>query len=140
MYNFIVDITIVKFNIVKMSTTYEMNGFLRVKEDEQQISDKFKKREFVIEVENERNSDWNDFVKFQLTQDRCNIIDDFNINSEIKVFFNIRGRKFEKDGKMNYFSNIEAWKVERFRSDDSPQQEVHQNEMPGAPEEDDLPF
>ena len=27
--------------------------------------------------------------------------------------FNIRGRKWEKDGKVNYFSNLEAWRIEK---------------------------
>ena len=91
---------------------FEIEGKIIVKDDEQQISDKFKKREFVIEVENERNSDWNDFVKFQLTQDKCALIDPFNLGDKIKVFFNIRGRKWEKNGQVSYFSNLEAWRVE----------------------------
>ena len=54
---------------------FEISGKVILKEDAQQISDRFKKREFVIEVENERNSDWNDFIKFQLTQDRCDLLE-----------------------------------------------------------------
>ena len=46
---------------------FELTGNLIVKDDEQAISASFKKREFVIEVINERNSDWNDYIKFQLT-------------------------------------------------------------------------
>lgn len=52
---------------------FEINGKMILKEETQQISDRFKK-EFVIEVENERNSEWNDFIKFQLTQDRCDLL------------------------------------------------------------------
>ena len=112
-----------------MSTTYQIIGKLRVKMDEQQISDRFKKREFVIEVENERNSDWNDFIKFQLTQDRCNDIEDYSLGSQIKVSFNVRGRKFEKDGRVNYFSNLEAWKVEKDNSDQPAQEETTEEEV-----------
>ena len=95
---------------------FEITGKLIVKEDEQQVSSSFKKREFVIEVANERDENWNDFIKFQLTQDRCGEIQGVNIGSEIKVNFNIKGRKWEKDGKVNYFSNLEAWKVETISS------------------------
>ena len=91
---------------------FEITGNVIVKEDEQVISASFKKREFVIEVVNERNSDWNDFIKFQLTQDRCVQLDPFSIGSPVKVSFNVRGRKWEKDGKVNYFSNLEAWRIE----------------------------
>ena len=92
---------------------FEITGKLIVKEDVVDISASFKKREFVIEVENERNSEWNDFIKFQLTQDKCALIDSMSLNDLIKVHFNVRGRKWEKDGKVNYFSNLEAWRVER---------------------------
>ena len=82
---------------------FEIEGKLILKEDEQAISASFKKREFVIEVVNERNSDWNDFIKFQLTQYRCDLIDKYNANDQIKVSFNIRGRKWEKNGQVSYF-------------------------------------
>ena len=51
---------------------FEIEGSLIVKEDVIDISASFKKREFVIEVFNERNADWNDFVKFQL--DRKSVV------------------------------------------------------------------
>ena len=120
---------------------FEINGKVILKEDTQQISDRFKKREFVIEVENERNSDWNDFIKFQLTQDRCDLLETVSVNEEIKVSFNIRGRKWEKDGKVNYFSNLEAWRIEKMQAAAAAQMpEFNAADMPPAPEEDDLPF
>ena len=48
---------------------YEVTGKLIYKEATQKISDRFQKREFVIEVENEKNPQWNDFVKVQLIQE-----------------------------------------------------------------------
>ncbi len=120
---------------------FEINGKVILKEDTQQISDRFKKREFVIEVENERNSDWNDFIKFQLTQDRCDLLETVSVNEEIKVSFNIKGRKWEKDGKVNYFSNLEAWRIEKMQAAAAAEMpEFNAADMPPAPEEDDLPF
>jgi hypothetical protein len=120
---------------------FEINGKVILKEDVQQISDRFKKREFVIEVENERNSDWNDFIKFQLTQDRCDLLETVSVNEEIKVSFNIKGRKWEKDGKVNYFSNLEAWRIEKMQAAAAAEMpEFNAADMPPAPEEDDLPF
>ncbi|NOU59767.1 DUF3127 domain-containing protein [Marinifilum caeruleilacunae] len=121
---------------------FEINGKVIVKDDTQQISDRFKKREFVIEVENERNSEWNDFIKFQLTQDRCDLLEPISLNEEIKVSFNIRGRKWEKDGKVNYFSNLEAWRIEKVQAEAAiPEMpEFTADDVPPAPEEDDLPF
>ena len=122
---------------------FEINGKVILKEDAVQVSDNFKKREFVIEVENERNSEWNDFIKFQLTQDRCDLIEAINLNEEIKVHFNVRGRKWEKDGKVNYFSNLEAWRIEKVQAGGSPVPEMPEfraEDVPPAPEEDNLPF
>ena len=64
---------------------YEIVGKLIFKEDTQHISEKFQKREFVIEVENEKNSQWNDFVKVQLIQDRCDLLENISLNESIKV-------------------------------------------------------
>ena len=121
---------------------FEIEGKLILKEDEQAISASFKKREFVIEVVNERNSDWNDFIKFQLTQDRCDLIDKYNANDQIKVSFNIRGRKWEKNGQVSYFSNLEAWRVEPVAVAEVPVPgEIPPPDLTNIPpENDDLPF
>ena len=115
---------------------FEINGKVIVKEETQAINDKFKKREFVIEVENERNSEWNDFIKFQLTQDRCDLLETVSLYEEIKVSFNVRGRKWEKDGKVNYFSNLEAWRIEKVGGEDKPQESAEEK----GDESDGLPF
>lgn len=122
--------------------SFELIGSLLVKENTVDVNATFKKREFVIEVSNERNKDWNDFIKFQLTQDKCSTLDAFNIGESIKVFFNIRGRKWEKDGKVNYFSNLEAWKLEKVTDagQDSPLPQFNEIEIPPSGPNDDLPF
>ena len=122
---------------------YEMTGNIIVKDDTQDISASFKKREFVIEVVNERNSDWNDFIKFQLTQDRCTQLDTFNLGDAVKVSFNVRGRKWEKDGKVSYFSNLEAWRLETVQAavaPGTPPPPFTEAEVPPAGGKEDLPF
>lgn len=93
--------------------SFELTGKLIVKEDTVNISDRFKKREFVIDVPNDRNPEWNDTIKFQTTQDRTELIEPYNLGDEIKVAFNIRGNKWERDGKVNYFTNLEAWRIDK---------------------------
>ncbi|PWD97850.1 DUF3127 domain-containing protein [Marinilabilia rubra] len=92
---------------------FELTGKLIVKEDTVKISDRFQKREFVIDVPNEKNPEWNDTIKFQITQDRVDLIEPFNIGEDVKVAFNIRGKKWERDGRVNYFTNLEAWKIDK---------------------------
>jgi len=94
--------------------SFEINGKLYEKFETVTVSEKFRKREFVIEkTESASFGDITDYLKFQLTQDRCDQLDRYNINEEIKISFNIRGRKWEKDGKVSYFSNLEAWRIEK---------------------------
>jgi hypothetical protein len=79
-----------------------------------QVSDKFKKREFVIEKkETGGTAVFIDYVKFQLLQDKCDLINESFMNEEVKIWFNLKGNKWERDGKINYFTNLDAWKVEK---------------------------
>lgn len=122
--------------------SFEINGKLVEKFDTQEITNTFKKREFVIEkVENTGGREFTETIKFQLSQDRCDLIDPYNPNEEIKVHFNIKGRKWEKDGRVSYFTNLEAWRIERVavaQNNMPPQPKM--DEIPPEVEEDDLPF
>ncbi len=65
----------------------------------------FQAREFVIETVNDR---YPQMIKFQLTQDRCSIVDNYKNGDEIKVYFDLRGREWNE----KYFTNLNAWKIE----------------------------
>ena len=91
----------------------ELTGKLLLKYDTQQVSDKFKKREFVLELAEEINGNiYTNYAKMQLVQTKCDIIDRFNVGDMVKVSFNVKGTRYEKDGKVNYFSNLDAWRIE----------------------------
>lgn len=94
--------------------SYELIGKLVAKYDTVQRTESFRTREFVVEKTDkigERTV--SNFVKFQTTQDRTAIIDRVNIGDEIKVLFNIRGTKWEKNGNVNYITNLDAWRIEQ---------------------------
>ncbi|MCC2546323.1 DUF3127 domain-containing protein [Hymenobacter sp. BT175] len=88
---------------------YEATGRLHEIFDEQQVSDKFRKREFVLEVQ---EGQYPEHIKFQLVQDKTALIDAYKMGDEVKVTFNLRGRGFNKNGQMLYFTNLEAWRIE----------------------------
>jgi len=88
---------------------YDVTGRLHEIFDEQQVSEKFRKREFVLEVQ---DGQYPQHIKFQLTQDKTSVIDPFKMGDEVKVTFDLRGRGFNKNGQMLYFTNLEAWKIE----------------------------
>ena len=88
---------------------YDVTGRLHEIFDEQQVSEKFRKREFVLEVQ---DGQYPQHIKFQLTQDKVALVESFKMGDEVKVTFDLRGRGFNKNGQMLYFTNLEAWKIE----------------------------
>ncbi len=94
--------------------SYELTGKLLEKFAAIQRTETFKVREFVIsKTEDINGKTITNFIKFQCVQDRTNIVDNINIGDEVKVYFNIKGTKWEKDGRISYFSNLDAWRIEQ---------------------------
>ena len=57
----------------------EVTGKLAVKYDTQQVKESFKKREFVLDITEEINGNvYTNFAKFQVVQNKCEILDRFN--------------------------------------------------------------
>lgn len=122
---------------------FEITGKLVEKFESVKVTDRFTKRDFVIEQrENVGVNEFVEHIKFQLTQDRCDLIDKFQLGDVIRINFNIKGRRWEKDGNVSYFNNLEAWKIES----QQPAQEVPESPPPHSIEDippepsDDLPF
>src|SRR5678815_1524522 len=96
---------------------FEITGKLITKYDIVQRKETFKTREFVVEKSEEINGRTIvNYIKFQCVQDRTTIIDRVNTGDEIKVYFNIKGSRWEKDGKVNYITNLDAWRIEQLLS------------------------
>ena len=89
--------------------SFDVQGRLHEIFDEVQVSDKFRKREFVLEIP---DGSYTQHIKFQLTQDKCSVIDQYKIGDEVKVAFNLSGKPFTKNGTTMYFTNLQAWRVE----------------------------
>jgi len=119
------------------SIKMQLTGTLKVKKDEQTVNDRFKKREFVI---TDNSSQYPQHISFQLTQDRCSLLDSVNVGDTITVNFNLRGREWTSpQGEVKYFNTLEAWKLDRNAQGSS--QPAEQIENYSAPDDkDDLPF
>ncbi len=128
--------------------SFDITGKLFRKYDTVQKTQTFSAREFVIE---HSPSQYPQFIKFQLTQDRCSLMDQHNEGDEIKVFFDIRGNKWTdpKSNEDKFFTNLNAWKIEaasQSQSLDGPPDSAYNEAAPPATdalpamEEDDLPF
>jgi hypothetical protein len=75
----------------------------------QQVSEKFKKREFVIKT----NEQFEQFVLIQVINDRCDLLDSLKFNDLIDVMINIRGREWtdKNTGQKKFFNTLEAWQI-----------------------------
>ena len=87
-----------------------IKGKLIEKSETAKITDSFKKREFVVEYA--ENPMYPEYVKFELIQDRCDLIEPFKLDDEIAIDFNLKGRKWtDKQGEVKYFNSLQAWKI-----------------------------
>lgn len=99
----------------------EIVGKLFEKHDTVKRTETFSVREFIVEVENQRNPQYNDFVLFQLTNANCDRIEPFNIGDEIQVTFDVRGRRWTSpEGRVAYFNTLNAWRIEAFNGGQQP--------------------
>ena len=73
----------------------------------------FTVREFVLEVENQRNAQWNDHILFQVSNNNVGLLDTFSVGQMIKVTFDIQGRRWTgQDGTQRVFNTLSAWRIE----------------------------
>lgn len=121
--------------------SFELAGTIIDIFDENQVTDKFKKREFVVET---NDNGFTEQIKFQLVQDKTNLIEGFQTGQPVKVHFNIKGNKW----KDNYFVNLQVWRIEAAvqgssggsQSSAAPPSQPADDIPPMPDSEDDLPF
>ena len=78
----------------------------------EQVTQRFKKREFVLELD--AASRYPQLVLFQLTGDRCGVLDDFEAGVTVCVEFSLRGREWQSPkGETRYFNSLEVWSIAR---------------------------
>lgn len=122
-----------------------LKGKILELKDTVQVTDTFKKREFIVEYAD--NPQYPEFVKFELIQDRCDLLDNFKVDQEVEVHFNIRGRKWtDPKGEVKYFNSLQAWRIDPVTTGaDQETGDAGNTQEPAwlnadDGEEDDLPF
>ncbi|HTE56732.1 MAG TPA: DUF3127 domain-containing protein [Kofleriaceae bacterium] len=123
----------------------EVSGKLHTIFETKQVTDRFQKREFVVEMTD--NPKYPQVVLFQLTGDRCALLDRLRVGEEVRVEFSLRGREWRSpQGEVKYFNSLDVWSVEPLRTgrrDDPPP--LGDDDRPPVsddtrPELDDIPF
>jgi len=117
-------------------------GTIKVKNSEVKVSEKFRKREFVL---TDNASSYPQTILFQLTQDRCSLIENANVGDEITVTFGLKGREWKNpQGEIKFFNSLDVFKVEKTKSVSSSNENQSEpsfnNETLVPTPDDDLPF
>ena len=76
--------------------------------DTQQKTERFRLREFVVEIVD--NPQYPQYVKFQMTGNRCENLDDVQVGQQVNIEFSLRGREWtNSEGKIVYFNSLDVW-------------------------------
>ncbi len=129
----------------------EVTGKIKVINPEQQVSASFRKRELVVATEEQ----YPQFISINFVQDKCDLLNSYNVGEAVKVSINLRGREWvNPQGETKYFNDIQGWRIERLHpegSGEAPAPAAAMAPMPPAEafapatnfneeEHDDLPF
>ncbi len=118
-----------KIKLIKPTETVGNNGF--------------QKRDVVIVTDEQ----YPQFLSIQFVQDKCSLLDAYQVGQDVKISINLRGREWiNPEGQAIYFNTIQGWRIENLM----PQQTQAPTTPPAqafapAPETteteaDDLPF
>jgi len=119
----------------------ELEGTLYKVYPTQVVSDRFSKREFVIK---NKEGEYDNYVKIQLTNAKVDLIDAYQPGQEIKVSVNIGCRPYvDKNNMEQFYTNISAWRIQPLAAQSSNNSNinpefVHEQHSQGGDE--DLPF
>lgn len=109
-----------------------LKGKVKLVGQTEAVSDKFKKRDLVITTN--ENPTYPQYITVQCTNDKCVMLDNLSVGTEVSLEINLRGREWKSpQGDTRYFNTIECWKVDVIGS--APVMKS----LP-APIEDDMPF
>lgn len=89
--------------------SHEFKGILKLKNATVPVSERFQKREFVV---SEDRDQYQQHISFQLSQDRCDLLDSINVGDYVNVKFNLKGREWKSpQGETKYFNTLDAWAI-----------------------------
>ena len=87
-----------------------VSGKVRSVSHEMQVSASFKKRELVVTTEEQ----YPQHILIEFNQDKCSVLDNYNVNDNVVVDINLRGREWTNpEGVVKYFNQIQGWKISK---------------------------
>lgn len=110
----------------------EYKGTIKAIMEEQKITEKFKKREFVL---TDNAPSYPQTIIFELTNDRCALLDNFKEGEEVKIDFQLKGREWKNpQGEVKYFNTLQAFRMVPAKAENgAPAKSVPTNGVRQAP-------
>jgi hypothetical protein len=72
-------------------------------------SNGFQKREMVVTTEEQ----YPQHIMIEFVQDKCSLLDAFQVGQPVKVGINLRGREWvSPQGETKYFNSVQGWRIE----------------------------
>ena len=117
----------------------EVQGKIKLKKDTQSFGsaeNPFLKRELIVTTDEQYPQD----IMIEFVQDKCALIDSYNVGQDVKVSINLRGREWiNPQGEAKYFNSIQGWRIEQLETVPSDLQQAPLEQVLDE-EPDDLPF
>jgi len=77
----------------------------------------FRKRDLVIETLEK----YSETILIEFVQDKTDLLNGYQIGTEIDVFINLRGREWTNpQGEKKYFNSIQGWKIQTITNNNPP--------------------
>lgn len=88
----------------------EVLGRIKMIGNVQDVSPTFRKREVVVTTEEQ----YPQHIMIEFTQDKCELLNSFQIGEQVRVGINLRGREWvNPQGETRYFNTIQGWRIDR---------------------------
>lgn len=103
----------------------EITGTIYKMFDEQRFSEKFSKKEIVIETQDQ----YPQKIIIEFVNNSIDHLDNFAEGMSVKIGINLRGREWvSPQGETKYFNSIQGWRIESL--DQAPQQPYQKPSVP----------
>lgn len=118
--------------------SFEIKGTLYTIFPTKQVTERFTKREFVVET---KDGKYAQTILLQFTGDKVNALDGYSVGDEVRVEFNLRGRETNRNGESKFWNSLDAWKIEAVGERKEQQRRVGGGSyMPPPVDDGDIPF
>jgi hypothetical protein len=121
----------------------EITGTIKKIDEAKTFGSGFRKREVVVTTDEQ----YPQFLLIEFTQDKCDLLNNYNVGDSVKISINLRGREWvSPQNETKYFNSIQGWRIEKMSDQSAPpsieavQEFETTTDFNLSEDEDDLPF